>query len=161
MSCSRETRTFIVDSDTERRERESELDTMSQRRREVLSMLSIGASSSSLALWMPRDAHALSPPGFKKDMSKFRKRTNVEADQYLELEAPSGTGIKYFDITVGKGPEPSEGDRIAVHFDVKLRNLTVATSRQGAGVTGGTPYGFQVGLNPGVIFSNSLFYLEL
>merc|ERR1712134_71327 len=82
-------------------------------------------------------------------MSKFRKRTNVEADQYLELEAPSGTGIKYFDITVGKGPEPSEGDRIAVHFDVKLRNLTVATSRQGAGVTGGTPYGFQVGLNPG------------
>ena len=46
-------------------------------------------------------------------------------------------------------PEPEAGDRIAVHFDVKLRNLTVATSRQGSGVTGGSPYGFQVGLNPG------------
>ena len=37
------------------------------------------------------------------------------------------------------------GQRVAVHFDVKFRRLTIATSRQGAGVTGGTPYGFTVG----------------
>lgn len=69
----------------------------------------------------------------------------MSEEDFLDLS----NGIKYYDLTVGKGPEPEVGDRIAVHFDVKLRNLTVATSRQGAGVTGGTPYGFQVGLNPG------------
>jgi FKBP-type peptidyl-prolyl cis-trans isomerase len=36
-----------------------------------------------------------------------------------------------------------------VHFDVKFRRITVATSRQGAGVTGGTPYGFTVGVPAG------------
>ena len=30
-------------------------------------------------------------------------------------------------------------------FNFKLRRYTVATSRQGMGVTGGTPYGFQAG----------------
>ena len=41
------------------------------------------------------------------------------------------------------------GQRVAVHFDVKFRRLTIATSRQGAGVTGGTPYGFTVGTPAG------------
>ena len=38
-----------------------------------------------------------------------------------------------------------EGDRVAVHYDLKFRNITLSTSRQGAGVTGGNPYGFDVG----------------
>lgn len=36
-----------------------------------------------------------------------------------------------------------------MHYDVKFRRLTVATSRQGMGVTGGSPYGFQVGTPAG------------
>lgn len=34
---------------------------------------------------------------------------------------------------------------MAVHYDVKYRNVTFVTSRQGLGVTGGTPVGFNVG----------------
>ena len=65
------------------------------------------------------------------------------------VDVPGVPGLKIYDLTVGTGQEVKEGDRIVVHFDVKLRNLTVATSRQGMGVTGGTPYGFEVGLKPG------------
>ena len=38
-----------------------------------------------------------------------------------------------------------KGARVAVHYDLKFRSVTVGTSRQGAGVTGGTPIGFTVG----------------
>ena len=34
---------------------------------------------------------------------------------------------------------------IQVHYVVKWKGITFQTSRQGAGVTGGTPYGFDVG----------------
>jgi len=55
--------------------------------------------------------------------------------------------IMYADIKGGAGVEggAKDGSRVAVHFDVKFRRITVATSRQGAGVTGGTPYGFTEG----------------
>ena len=39
----------------------------------------------------------------------------------------------------------SKGARVAVHYDLKFRGVTIATSRQGRGVTGGVPYGFNVG----------------
>ncbi len=32
-----------------------------------------------------------------------------------------------------------------MHYDLKFRSITVGTSRQGAGVTGGNPIGFTVG----------------
>ena len=59
--------------------------------------------------------------------------------------------IMYADIKGGAGVEggAKEGSRVAVHFDVKFRRITIATSRQGAGVTGGTPYGFTVGVPAG------------
>jgi FKBP-type peptidyl-prolyl cis-trans isomerase 2 len=37
----------------------------------------------------------------------------------------------------------------AVHYDVKWRGITFATTRQGMGVTGGSPFGFDVGAKPG------------
>lgn len=46
---------------------------------------------------------------------------------------------------VGDGPEASVGDRVVVHYDLKFRNVTFMTSRQGMGVTGGTPFGWDVG----------------
>ena len=45
----------------------------------------------------------------------------------------------------GEGPEVVEGDRVVVHYEAKWRGITFVTSRQGVGVTGGEPYGFDVG----------------
>lgn len=38
-----------------------------------------------------------------------------------------------------------DGDRVVVHYEAKWRGITFVTSRVGAGVTGGEPYGFDVG----------------
>jgi hypothetical protein len=46
---------------------------------------------------------------------------------------------------VGSGAEAKVGERVAIHYDVKFRNITFMTSRQGIGVTGGNPLGFDVG----------------
>mmetsp|Transcript_4536 Transcript_4536/g.7716 ORF Transcript_4536/g.7716 Transcript_4536/m.7716 type:complete len:218 (+) Transcript_4536:2-655(+) len=70
-----------------------------------------------------------------------RRRRKIPEDQFtLGME-----GVKYFDIIEGKGDLIEVGQRIAVHYDVKFRNVTFITSRQGLGVTGGTPVGFNVG----------------
>ena len=37
------------------------------------------------------------------------------------------------------------GNRVAVHYDCKWRGVTFITTRQGMGVTGGSPAGFDVG----------------
>jgi len=59
-------------------------------------------------------------------------------------------GIKYYDVKVGTGLLAKEGERVAVHYDCKWRGITFMTSRQGMGVTGGTPMGFDVGaVGPG------------
>lgn len=36
-----------------------------------------------------------------------------------------------------------------MHYDVKWRGITFATTRQGMGVGGGSPFGFDVGAKPG------------
>ncbi|KAJ7976021.1 Peptidylprolyl isomerase [Quillaja saponaria] len=55
------------------------------------------------------------------------------------------SGLKYYDLKVGGGPEAVKGSRVAVHYVAKWKNITFMTSRQGLGVGGGTPYGFDVG----------------
>ncbi|CEG00613.1 Peptidyl-prolyl cis-trans isomerase,FKBP-type,domain [Ostreococcus tauri] len=59
--------------------------------------------------------------------------------------------ILYYDIKGASGATGGvpKGARVAVHYDLKFRNITVGTSRQGAGVTGGTPIGFTVGAPAG------------
>lgn len=54
-------------------------------------------------------------------------------------------GIKYYDIKVGGGAKAVKGSRVAVHYVAKWKGITFMTSRQGLGVTGGSPYGFDVG----------------
>ncbi|KAI4300388.1 hypothetical protein L6164_033773 [Bauhinia variegata] len=54
-------------------------------------------------------------------------------------------GLKYYDLKVGSGAEAVKGSRVAVHYVAKWKNITFMTSRQGMGVGGGTPYGFDVG----------------
>ena len=52
---------------------------------------------------------------------------------------------RLYDVKEGEGPEVVEGDRVVVHYEAKWRGITFVTSRQGVGVTGGEPYGFDVG----------------
>ncbi|XP_062117429.1 peptidyl-prolyl cis-trans isomerase FKBP16-4, chloroplastic [Humulus lupulus] len=54
-------------------------------------------------------------------------------------------GLKYYDLKVGNGTKAVKGSRVAVHYVAKWRGITFMTSRQGLGVGGGTPYGFDVG----------------
>ncbi|XP_028557219.1 peptidyl-prolyl cis-trans isomerase FKBP16-4, chloroplastic-like isoform X8 [Dendrobium catenatum] len=54
-------------------------------------------------------------------------------------------GLKYYDLKVGGGSKAVKGSRVAVHYVAKWKGVTFMTSRQGLGVTGGTPYGFDVG----------------
>ncbi|XP_031489254.1 peptidyl-prolyl cis-trans isomerase FKBP16-4, chloroplastic-like [Nymphaea colorata] len=54
-------------------------------------------------------------------------------------------GLKYYDLKVGGGPQAVKGSRVAVHYVAKWKGITFMTSRQGLGVGGGTPYGFDVG----------------
>lgn len=79
------------------------------------------------------------PLEYKKELA--RKRRKIPESEFSD----GPDGLKYYDIVVGSGAEPKLGDRVAIHFDVKFRNVTFMTSRQGVGVTGGTPFGFDVG----------------
>ncbi|PIA43505.1 hypothetical protein AQUCO_01900123v1 [Aquilegia coerulea] len=54
-------------------------------------------------------------------------------------------GLKYYDLQVGGGTKAVKGSRVAVHYVAKWKGITFMTSRQGMGVGGGTPYGFDVG----------------
>ncbi|KAH1123231.1 hypothetical protein J1N35_006391 [Gossypium stocksii] len=54
-------------------------------------------------------------------------------------------GLKYYDLKVGSGLKAVKGSRVAVHYVAKWRGVTFMTSRQGLGVGGGTPYGFDIG----------------
>ncbi|RAL38964.1 hypothetical protein DM860_014790 [Cuscuta australis] len=46
---------------------------------------------------------------------------------------------------IGTGAEAVKGSRVVVHYVAKWRGITFMTIRQGIGVGGGTPYGFDVG----------------
>ncbi|XP_037442336.1 peptidyl-prolyl cis-trans isomerase FKBP16-4, chloroplastic-like isoform X2 [Triticum dicoccoides] len=70
----------------------------------------------------------------------FRSNKIPESD-FITLP----NGIKYYDIKVGGGAKAVKGSRVAVHYVAKWKGITFMTSRQGLGVTGGTPYGFDVG----------------
>lgn len=45
------------------------------------------------------------------------------------IPPPSIHTHRYYELAVGDGQEAKVGDRVAVHFDVRLRNITIATSR--------------------------------
>lgn len=55
------------------------------------------------------------------------------------------SGLKVYDVVVGTGSLASNGARVVVHYDCRWKRLTVSSSRVGPGVTGGTPYGFDLG----------------
>ncbi|KAG6417542.1 hypothetical protein SASPL_119725 [Salvia splendens] len=85
---------------------------------------------------------------FKTLPNGLKLRTRVYIDVNLNL----GTSVSYdhsfnlyYDLKVGDGLEAVKGSRVAVHYVAKWKGITFMTSRQGMGVGGGTPYGFDVG----------------
>eukprot|EP01023_Acetabularia_acetabulum_P021355 TRINITY_DN211_c0_g4_i3.p2 TRINITY_DN211_c0_g4~~TRINITY_DN211_c0_g4_i3.p2 ORF type:complete len:212 (-),score=42.58 TRINITY_DN211_c0_g4_i3:235-870(-) len=89
-----------------------------------------------------QQAHAL--PGFKKDLNKGRKSITPLSDY---TDGPNG--LKLYDVKLGDGQLAEVGRRVVVHYEAKWRGVTFMTSRQGVGVTGGTPLGFDLGTPAG------------
>lgn len=54
-----------------------------------------------------------------------KKRRKIAESEYSD----GPEGLKFYDITVGAGAEARPGQRVAVHIDVKWRNITFMTSR--------------------------------
>jgi FKBP-type peptidyl-prolyl cis-trans isomerase len=121
--------------------RDSVQSSSSSSRREALALTLSGLVA--LPLIAPGPASAL--PGFKKDLNKGRKlREKIDKSAFTA----GLDGLLYQDIVVGDGPLAQEGSRVAVHFDAKWKGITFVTTRQGMGVTGGSPFGFDVGAPP-------------
>ncbi|CAL8467432.1 g6970 [Coccomyxa elongata] len=95
-------------------------------------------TTAALGLSVTEEAQAL--PGFKKDL-RSKRRVKIPESEYKD----GPEGLKYYDIVEGKGALAREGERVVVHYEARWRGVTFMTSRQGMGVTGGTPLGFDVG----------------
>eukprot|EP00475_Leptophrys_vorax_P037841 TRINITY_DN65801_c0_g1_i1.p1 TRINITY_DN65801_c0_g1~~TRINITY_DN65801_c0_g1_i1.p1 ORF type:complete len:242 (+),score=13.84 TRINITY_DN65801_c0_g1_i1:50-775(+) len=102
-------------------------------RRQMLLAASSALSYAVLASSSPAEAVSTS--------RRANRGSNIPEEEYKTL--PSG--LKIYDLSVGNGALASLGDRVTVHYDVRWKGITFLTSRVGMGVTGGTPYGFDVG----------------
>ncbi|GAB5373152.1 hypothetical protein AAMO2058_001725700 [Amorphochlora amoebiformis] len=106
---------------------------------------SAGALLSLVGTSQVNSAHGRSSPlpGQPKKLSLAR--TKIPREDFTE----GPQGLLFFDLESGGGTPAKNGERVAIHYSLKWKGITIATSRQGAGVTGGSPYGFDVGQNPG------------
>lgn len=94
------------------------------------------------AFFCPLPTERASALGFRKELKP--RRTSIPPDAYVEVGDTSG--LLAAEVRTGDPKRTASlGDRVAVHYDVKWKNLTIGSSRVGAGVTGGTPYGYDVG----------------
>jgi len=110
-----------------------------------------GAATASLLV----GALHLNPPpadalGFTKELRPKRSQLYVPEEAFVDV----GNGLKVADFRDGTGAKVKNGDQAAVHIDLRYRTLTVYSTRQGRGVTGGSPLGFEVGRfgGPGGVF---------
>ncbi|KXZ50717.1 hypothetical protein GPECTOR_15g401 [Gonium pectorale] len=116
----------------------------SQTRRELLAGAIAAAVAGAVAQAPPANALGTGDPlNYKKDLA--RRRRKIPEEEFKD----GPLGLKYYDFEEGGGAEARVGSRVAVHYDIKYRNITFMTSRQGMGVTGGTPLGFDVGTTAG------------
>jgi len=88
------------------------------------------------------------------------KKTSLAKTKIPREEFLSGPeGLLYYDLEDGAGPPAKKGQRVVVHYSLKWKGVTIATSRVGAGVTGGNPYGWDLGEevgDPGSAFIKGL-----
>lgn len=117
-------------------------------RREVTVAAVLAGLSLASAVGFGDDAEAVS-----SSRRALRSELIPESD-YKTL----ANGLKYYDVKVGGGKAAEKGARVAIHYVAKWKGITFMTSRQGMGVTGGTPYGFDIGASEYGIVLKGLDY---
>ncbi|GBG62473.1 hypothetical protein CBR_g30794 [Chara braunii] len=105
------------------------------RRLTLEGMVASAAVVAAAALGYPDEATAVS------SSRRVLRTAKIPESEYTELP----NGLKFYDLKVGGGATAVRGSRVAIHYVAKWKGITFMTSRQGMGVTGGTPYGFDVG----------------
>jgi len=113
------------------------------------------ALSRALALGLILRADDARAIGFQKEL---KKRGPTSDDEYattpaFEFRGERHDGVKYVDITEGKGLKPLEAGAIAtLHFECKYRGLTVLSTREartlGGNRTISEPFQFRYGTLP-------------
>jgi hypothetical protein len=73
-----------------------------------------------------------------------KKRILAKAGPEVEL----ANGVRYRDITTGKGYSPQKGDTVAIHYSVFYDDLEVESSRESQGLAA-LPLGFSFGAESG------------
>lgn len=58
------------------------------------------------------------------------------------------SGVQYQDMSIGSGPSPQLGDRVAVHYSLYYNGLEVESSRDSSGLAA-RPFGFNWGVQTG------------
>ncbi|XP_008804607.2 peptidyl-prolyl cis-trans isomerase FKBP18, chloroplastic isoform X1 [Phoenix dactylifera] len=95
---------------------------------------------------LPFNLAALSLPSQARER---RGRKAISPEEYMT----SPDGLKYYDITEGKGPKAEKGSTVQVHFDCLYRGITAVSSRESKLLAGNRsiaqPYEFTVGSPPG------------
>lgn len=110
-------------------------------RRAMLQNIAIAAALPVLAA-VPKHVDALS-----------KKRILSKAGPEVVLD----TGVRYRDITIGKGYSPQKGDSVAIHYSLFYNDLEVESSRESQGLAA-QPLGFTFGAEsgPGSVMKVSL-----
>ncbi|BBN14502.1 hypothetical protein MPTK1_6g12290 [Marchantia polymorpha subsp. ruderalis] len=114
---------------------QTKLEAITSSRRELTVGAVVGALIAANNSFSVEDALAVSTS------KRALRSEQIPASEFTTL--PSG--LKYYDIKVGSGATAVKGARVAIHYVAKWKGITFKTSRQGLGVTGGSPYGFDVG----------------
>lgn len=98
-------------------------------------MLLSCSTAGTLLAWSSKDAESAPRLPVQKQERKFSIR--IPQEYFTTID--DTTGLLKYDLIEGKGVMPSKGERVSCHYDLKTAGqlITVATSRQGSGVTGG------------------------
>jgi len=104
-------------------------------------VLSSAAAAALLLLPPPLPAAAISTNPFEYKKEIKRRRRKVDPSEYTQ----GPKGLLFYDLVEGDGETATVGDRVATHYELKLRGVTIYTTRVGLGVTGGNPQGFSLG----------------
>uniref|UniRef100_A0A0E0HXN2 peptidylprolyl isomerase n=1 Tax=Oryza nivara TaxID=4536 RepID=A0A0E0HXN2_ORYNI len=94
---------------------------------------------------IPESEFTTLPNGLKFCYRVTGRQTILCYFPFSECHVTAEALNRYYDITVGSGLKAVKGSRVAVHYVAKWKGITFMTSRQGLGVGGGTPYGFDIG----------------
>lgn len=102
-------------------------------RRALLVRVAASTAAFAAVTMRPKQADALS-----------KKRILAKAGPEVVLDS----GIRYRDVSTGKGYSPQKGDTVAVHYSVFYDDLEVESSRESQGLAA-LPLGFSFGAESG------------